>query len=248
MDKINFSYEDKELDVDVVYRKKKNISIKVIPKDKIQIIAPKKVSRNVIEKVIKSNSEWITSKLDKFRNIDENFIKRDYVDNEIYYYMGKPYNLKIIKDKNLENKNNKNYNYISIEDNNIEIRTNNWEKDYLQQSLKRWYKLKSEEIIMDRIDFLRKKSNDFKKIEPNLVKIKEQKKIWGSCNVSKTIYINSKISMLPVEAIDYIIIHEFCHINHMNHSKDFYMEVEKIMPNYTEIVLWLKQNNYKFIL
>ena len=86
---------------------------------------------------------------------------------------------------------------------------------------------------MDRIDFLRKRSEDFRKIEPEIVKVKEQKKIWGSCNTKKTIYINSKISMLPV---------------HMNHSKEFYKAIEKIIPNYNEIVVWLKENNYKFIL
>ena len=131
---------------------------------------------------------------------------------------------------------------------NIEIRTNNWDKDYLKESLKKWYKIQSEEVLMDRIDFLRKRSEDFRKIEPEIVKVKEQKKIWGSCNTRKTIYINSKISMLPVEAIDYIIVHEFCHILHMNHSKEFYKAVEKIIPNYKEIVAWLKENNYKFIL
>ena len=54
--------------------------------------------------------------------------------------------------------------------------------------------------------------------------------------------------MLPVEAIDYILVHEFCHILHMNHSKDFYKSVEEIMPNYKEIVKWMKVNNYKFTL
>lgn len=248
MDKISFNYEGRELAVDIIYRKRKNISLKVSPKENIQIIAPDKVSKDLLKKVLKDNSNWILSKLNKFKTFDDNFFKRDYVDDEIYYYMGKQYRLKILKDMNLQNKNNKSYNYIEIKGNNLEIRTNNWEKDYIKDSLKKWYKLRSEEIIMDRIDFLRKESEDFRSIEPSLVKVKEQKKIWGSCNTSKTIYINSKISMLPLDAIDYIIAHEFCHIIYMNHSKDFYALVQKIIPNYKEIVSWLKENNYKFVL
>lgn len=248
MDKISFNYEGRELAVDIIYRKRKNISLKVSPKENIQIIAPNKVSKDLLKKVLKDNSNWILSKLNKFKTFDDNFLKRDYVDDEIYYYMGKQYRLKILKDMNFQNKNNKSYNYIEIKGDNLEIRTNNWEKDYIKDSLKKWYKLRSEEIIMDRIDFLRKESKDFRSIEPSLVKVKEQKKIWGSCNTSKTIYINSKISMLPLDAIDYIIAHEFCHIIYMNHSKDFYALVEKIIPNYKEIVSWLKENNYKFVL
>ena len=184
--------------------------------------------------------------MNKFKHMEYCFLKRDYVDGEVYYYKGRPYNLKIIKDKNTHNE--KKYNYISIKDENIEIRTNNWKKEYLKESLKKWYKLQSEEVVMDRLDYLRKESEIFAKIQPNLIKVKEQKKIWGSCNLYKNIYINSKISMLPVEAIDYILVHEFCHILHMNHSKDFYKSVEEIMPNYKEIVKWMKVNNYKFTL
>ena len=246
MDKITFNYEDKILDVDIIYRKRKNISIKITPKDRIQIIAPHKVPIKILKETIEKNSSWILSKLNKFKNMDDSFLKRDYVDGEIYYYIGKPHYLKIIKDKNMQNK--KNYNYISIKEEYIEIRTNNWEGEYLKESLKKWYKLKSEEIVMDRLAYLREQSDYFRKIEPNLIKVKEQKKIWGSCNSNKNIYINSKISMLPVEAIDYIIAHEFCHILYMNHSKDFYASVEKIIPNYREINLWLKKNSYKFTL
>ena len=193
MDEIKFNYENKKLPVDVIYRNRKSVTIKVMPKDKIQIIAPNKVSKEVIEKILNKNTNWILSKLNGFK-------------------------------------------------------ANNCDKDYLKESLKKWYKIQSEEVLMDRIDFLRKRSEDFRKIEPEIVKVKEQKKIWGSCNTKKTIYINSKISMLPVEAIDYIIVHEFCHILHMNHSKEFYKAVEKIIPNYKEIVVWLKENNYHFIL
>ena len=202
MDEIKFNYENKKLPVDVIYRNRKSVTIKVMPKDKIQIIAPNKVSKEVIEKILNKNTKWVLSKLNGFKDFDYSFMKRNYVDYEVYYYMGKPLYLKIIKDKNIDNQNKRNYNYIELRGANIEIRTNNWDKDYLKESLKKWYKIQSEEVLMDRIDFLRKRSEDFRKIEPEIVKVKEQKKIWGSCNTKKTIYINSKISMLPVEAID----------------------------------------------
>ena len=86
------------------------------------------------------------------------------------------------------------------------------------------------------------------KLQPQIIKVKEQKKIWGSCTSSKSIYINSRISMVRLDAIDYIIIHEFCHLVHMNHSKDFYNLVKCIMPNYKVANNWLRENGYKLIL
>ena len=102
--------------------------------------------------------------------------------------------------------------------------------------------------MLFRSAYLREQSDYFRKIEPNLIKVKEQKKIWGSCNSNKNIYINSKISMFPVEDIDYIIAYECYHILYINNSKVFYASVEKIIPNYKEINLWLKKNSYKFTL
>ena len=83
------------------------------------------------------------------------------------------------------------------------------------------------------------------KLIPSKLRVKEQKKRWGTCTSKRAIYINSKISMVRKEAIDYILIHEFSHLVHMNHSKDFYSLVKQMMPNYKEQEKWLKENSYK---
>lgn len=54
--------------------------------------------------------------------------------------------------------------------------------------------------------------------------------------------------MANLEAIDYIIVHEFCHLIHMNHSKDFYNLVKEIIPNYKDSEKWLKENGYKLVI
>ena len=71
MDEIKFNYENKKLPVDVIYRNRKSVTIKVMPKDKIQIIAPNKVSKEVIEKILNKNTNWILSKLNGFKDFDD---------------------------------------------------------------------------------------------------------------------------------------------------------------------------------
>lgn len=243
---ISFLYKEESIDVKVVYRKRKNISIRIIPKNTIEIISPRSVSISFLKKVIEEKSSWIMKTLDKYENMDERFKDRKYVNGEIFYYLGKEYELKIIKDKNIEN--NKNYCHIDIEEKNLIITTNNNDSEYIKNELKKWYKIESEKIVIERLEVLKKEKPMMNKLTPNIIKIKEQKKRWGSCTSRKTIYINSKISMARVDAIDYILVHEFCHLIHMNHSKDFYNLVEKILPSFRESEKWLKENSYKLTL
>lgn len=161
--------------------------------------------------------------------------EREFKENEIFLYLGKQYKLRIIKDK---------YEEVYIDDDKIIVKVKNTEKEYIQAILKWWYKRESEIIVSKRIDYLKRNNEIMKNLTPKIVKVKEQKKRWGSCTSEKNIYINSKISMARISSIDYILVHEFSHLVHMNHSKDFYSLVKKIMPNYTEEENWLKENSY----
>ena len=70
---------------------------------------------------------------------------------------------------------------------------------------------------------------------PNKITIKEIKYAWGSCSSKKNITINLELIKYSQKAIRYVILHELCHIKHMNHSKEFWKLVEKYMPEYKEV-------------
>lgn len=243
---IYFLYKDETLDVKVVYRKRKNISIRIIPKNTIEIISPKSVSISFLKKVLEEKSAWIMNTLDKFENLDERFKDRKYVNGEIFYYLGSEYELTIIEDKNMQNK--RNYSFIEIKEDKLIISTNNSDSEFIKNKLKKWYKIESEKIVIKRLEALKKEKPLMNKLEPNTIKIKEQKKRWGTCTSKKDIYINSRISMARIDVIDYILVHEFSHLVHMNHSKDFYNFVLQILPDFKKSEKWLKDNSYKLTL
>lgn len=70
---------------------------------------------------------------------------------------------------------------------------------------------------------------------PNKITIKQIKYAWGSCSNKKNITINLELIKYSEQAIRYVILHEFCHIKYMNHSKDFWNLVEKYMPDYKQV-------------
>lgn len=82
----------------------------------------------------------------------------------------------------------------------------------------------------------------FKKIN-----VKKARTLWGSCTVKGVINLNCLLVNLPKEITDYVVIHELCHLRHMNHSRAFWEEVKKYCPDYKYRRKWLKENGGKFL-
>ena len=77
------------------------------------------------------------------------------------------------------------------------------------------------------------------------ITIREQKTRWGSCSSEKNLNFNWKLILAPPEVLDYVVVHELCHLKEMNHSKAFWDEVGKVMPEYETHKLWLKENGWR---
>lgn len=76
----------------------------------------------------------------------------------------------------------------------------------------------------------------------NRIAIKDTKTRWGSCSGDGNLNFSYKLILMPMEILDYVVVHELCHRIHMNHSKEFWAEVERIIPDYKERRKWLKEN------
>lgn len=74
------------------------------------------------------------------------------------------------------------------------------------------------------------------------VTIRDQKTRWGSCSSRGTLSFNYRLVFAPPKVLDYVVVHELCHLTHMNHSKDFWSMVERIMPDYRTCKSWLKSH------
>jgi predicted metal-dependent hydrolase len=77
------------------------------------------------------------------------------------------------------------------------------------------------------------------------IRIKDIKSRWGSCSSKGNLNFNFRLVMSPPEVMDYVVVHELCHLRHMNHSKDFWKLVEEHMPEYVKHKNWLKENGIR---
>ena len=79
------------------------------------------------------------------------------------------------------------------------------------------------------------------------IRVKNYRSKWGSCS-RKTLSFNSKLALAPRDVIDYVVVHELSHIKHKHHGKRFWLEVEKLCPDYKKLRRWLAKNNDELII
>ena len=212
----------------------KTVSLKV-KNQEVVLSVPKFVTNSEIDNIIERKINWIRNKLaiEKTNNFN---IKKKYENGEKFLYFGSEYSLKI-KHSNSDNV------YL---DNNIMIVEvkNNSKAVHIRNILNNWYIAESKKYLIKTTNYYEVLIG----VSINKLIFGKYKSKWGSCNSKKTISYDWRIIMAPLEVIHYLIIHELCHIKHLNHSNDFWKTVEKYMANYKLQKKWLKTNSSKLIL
>lgn len=101
-----------------------------------------------------------------------------------------------------------------------------------------WYKKRAAVILQERVDTIASNMQ----VKPGGVKITSAKTRWGSCSGTNHLNFSWRLIMCPPEVVDYVVVHELCHILHKNHSRNFWECVENVDSSYREHEQWLKEN------
>jgi predicted metal-dependent hydrolase len=107
-----------------------------------------------------------------------------------------------------------------------------------REGLEKRYREAAKEYIPKRADYYA----DLLGVSYERIRVAEQKTRWGSCSSKGTLSFNWKLMLAPPKVLDYVVVHEVCHIKEMNHSPRFWKLVEELMPDYKEYRKWLKEN------
>ena len=98
-------------------------------------------------------------------------------------------------------------------------------------------------VIPERVDYFAKVIG----VTYGKITVRNQKTRWGSCSSKGNLNFNCLLMLAPPEVLDYVVVHELCHRKQMNHSKAFWAEVEKVLPDYKEVRKWLKEEGSQMI-
>ena len=194
----------------ITKKKIKNFILRIYPDSSIAVSAPLHASDREIENFVLSKKAWIEKTLEKVKKLKDDSIK----------ILGKNVEKKVIQ-SDLER--------ISLTDRNIFIYSKNIEEIEIEKKFLEWKYNKLKEIIEKAIEKYTKLLNT----EINYYKIKKLSSAWGIYHRREN-YISFNIDLIEkdIESIDYVVLHEICHIFYMDHQKKFWTLVEKYMPDY----------------
>ena len=207
--------------------------------DTIKVTVPKSLSDKRVQDLIREKKTWIKQKI-KLHSELPPFKPKEYVNGESFTYLGRNYRLKKVLEGSEEVKINHGYIEITVPQNLLKEKMDN----FIMSSLTKWY----EQNALTR---LREKTNRYSSIlgiEPRSIKVKNYRSQWGSCSISGDISYNWRIIIAPHRIVDYVVVHELCHILEKNHSPRYWRHVENVISDFRECKEWLKTNSMNLII
>ena len=196
--------KDRTIDCNVNYTSGKKISINIDPVGFITVKAPKGTSEEDLVMTVSAHGKWITDRLEKIEEFKERPRTRAYDQEGKFLHLGREFYLDELID------------------------VDGLSEEELKTELKKFYFASSKKIIKERIKPYQKQLG----LKDKGFEIEESTIRWGSCNSKKLLTFNYRLAMAPVEVIDYIIVHELCHLAHMNHDRSFWRLVGSVMRDY----------------
>ena len=192
--------------------------------------------------MVRKKADWIQRKANEIKAKNSKLICRQFVSGEKILYLGEEYTLEIAEKHPGKPE-------VLVYEDTVTVYISQGlpdedRKQVVKEALIKWYRKHFSEIVNERVE---KYSLQLKAV-PCRVVIKDQKTMWGSCSKKGNINLNWKLVMAPVKIIDYVVVHELCHLKFMNHSKEFWNLVASVLPNCHESRKWLKANGYKLTL
>ncbi|WP_077212548.1 M48 family metallopeptidase [Bacillus dakarensis] len=229
------TYLGKTIRYEVKYKNRTSIGISIDSYGNIEVQAPKRTSDERVIQVLEANWDLILQKTEEMMDRLDGPQEKVYENDESFLYLGRHYPIKIYQDKNRAQ------DHVAFVGENLHIYVKQLDDEKMKQALKRFYYQQCKALVETSIASFQPNF----KTKPRSIKITDNKRTWGTCDAKHHLTFNWRLAMAPKEVIDYVVVHEMCHMVHLNHDRSFWRLVGKIMPDYKEKEKWLALSNWK---
>lgn len=200
-------------------------SIRVSRDGSILMKAPANACQQEITTIVDKRADWILKHVKRFQTLRQGTIPLHYKQEEKHHFLGKSYALNIIEARALPAS-------VQLGDASLEVRVKKNTSANVKKAMTAWYRAQATTFIANRLTELLEKTPWADTLP--LFKIRLMKARWGSCSPQGALTFNLQLIKAPLACIDYVILHELCHLKEFNHSPRFYQLMTQVMPTWRE--------------
>jgi len=225
-EKQSLVYGQKSIEYSLFFMERKTIEIAVHPDSTVIVKAPKGSDISLIEKKVLKRARWILKQLCYFYQFTPRTPDRRYINGETHLYLGKQYRLRISRGQE---------NCIKLSRGFFQVNCREEPTpEIVRKLLSTWYLPKARVQFNESLNRCLPRFDSFEISKP-IIFIRRMQRRWGSLSKKGNLTLNTELVKAPKECIDYVVIHELCHLQYHDHSPEFYKLLDSVIPGWRKI-------------
>jgi hypothetical protein len=215
-----------DIDFRVVYSRRRTLSINVLPDSSVIVRVPYLTSLKTIHRIVEQKSDWIVKHRDSYKGKEQTKLNYLYINGEKHLFHGNELILKIEKSKKT---------YCRFYNSSIEVGLEKADDSKaIKRLLYKGYKYEATVVFPEILSRILSKYES-QMFRPNGLIIRTMKRRWGSCSNKGIITLSTELIKLPDQFIEYVIIHELCHLRHHHHGSSYYNLLSELYPDWKTV-------------
>ena len=217
----------------------KRVLVKFSSETGLEVVYPSRRRQPPPEAVLRGNADWILRTMSRLAQQSNRRPSRCYQPGDIFHFRGEAYKLELVMLTNGASSS------VQLAGNSLVLTCpQSAQQQDRRAAVVAWYRSQAKAHLPQRTRQLAAEHG----FAFGQLRIKHQKSRWGSCSAQGNLNLNLRLMMAPDAAIDYVILHELCHLRELNHSAAFWQLVAACCPDYQHWRAWLKESGHMLIL
>ena len=233
METLQLTYGDGQIVFRLSRRNRKTLAISVNPDAGVEVISPMDASLEKVFEKVRRRAPWIQRQQRFFNQFQPRTPERQYVSGETHLYLGRQYNLKVVPDIQQQ---------VKLYRGRLIVQSlKPKQRDVTRVLVEQWYRERAQAKFRERLARCRQRFSKPEDFEPAGLVIMQLRQRWGSMTPTGKLILNRFLIRASVDAIDYVITHELCHMRHNHHGGAFFDLLDRVMPDWEKRKLKLER-------
>jgi hypothetical protein len=220
------TYQFQNIEFRIVYSRRRTLGISILPDSSVIVRAPNRTPLKTINRIIREKSAWIIKHRDNYRQKEKKKLNNSLIAGEKMLFRGKEFVLQVFQSKKP---------VVRFNGNTIEVGLDKVDdQQAIRKILYTGYKTEASVIYPEMLNKALE-IHENQMFKPTGLIIRTMKSRWGSCSRKGLITLSTELIKLPDIYIEYVIIHELCHLKHHNHGKEYYNLLSELFPDWKKV-------------